>query len=205
MSSDTAWPRPTQRTPLLRDDWSYVEGTSLEAFGAADWERMNAQRAAYNAEEIARQALRLLSVSRDDTTFGYQVNNFRHSVQTATLMLADGLDEESVVLGLLHDVGFTLCPERHAEFAAELIGPYLGERNEWVLRMHPIFQQKHIHGYPGLDENARDAYRGHPHFEAAARFVERYDIVSIRAGAEEAPLEFFEPMVHRFFQRPRRW
>ncbi len=205
MSRESANTRPPARSALLRDDWAYVEKTTLDAFDADDWALINEQRAQYNGEEIARQMLRLLAVSRDDPTFGYQVNNYRHSVQTATLMREDGLDEETVVLGLLHDVGFTLCPERHAELAAELIGPYLGERNEWVLRMHPVFQQRHIHGYPGLDEKACEVYRGHPHFEAAARFVERYDVVAIDPSAREAPLEEFEPLVRRLFQRPRRW
>ena len=204
MTSKPAEIAAVARSALLRDDWDYVEKTSLDDFVADDWALMNRQRAIYNGEEIARQTLRMLAVSREDPTFGYQVNNYRHSIQTATLMLEDGLDEESVVLGLLHDIGFTLCPERHAEFAAELIGPYLGERNEWVLRMHPVFQQKHIHGYPGLDEDACEAWRGHPHFEAAARFVERYDVVALDPAAREVSLEEFEPMVYRFFQRPRR-
>ncbi len=82
-----------RRDRLLDSGWHYVEKTHLDAFDTDDWALMNRQRARYNEEEIARQVLRMLEVSRDVPTFGYQVNNYRHSIQTATLMLRDGLDE----------------------------------------------------------------------------------------------------------------
>lgn len=130
------------------------------------------------------------------------MNNYHHSLQTATLMYRDGLDEEEVVMGLLHDVGFTICPQRHEEMAAALIGPYLSERSEWVLRKHPIFQAYHVHENPGIARNAREAYRGHPWFEDCARFVARYDIPTIDPSIKIPPLAFFKPSVQRFFARP---
>lgn len=194
----------TGRDPLLDSSWSYVAATRLDDFTAADWSTLHAQRETYRGRLLAEHVLRMLTASQHDPTFGYQVNNYHHSLQCATLMHLDGLDEEDVVLGLLHDIGFTLCPERHAEFAACLLAPYLSERNEWILLKHPEFQAFHIHGHPGLDENARDRYRGHRWYDDCARFVERYDVVSIDPAIEIAPLEFFQPMVERFFERPRR-
>jgi len=117
------------------------------------------------------------------------------------MMMHDGYDEETVVMALFHDVGFTVCPDRHAEFAADLLAPYLGERNAWVLRHHAIFQQHHIHYYAGLDPRAREQYRGYPHFEAAAEFVERYDIVAIDPERETAPIGVFEPMAYGVLTR----
>ena len=67
-------PAAPRRSPLLRAAWRYVERTSLDDFEAADWALMNRQRAEYNGEEIARQTLRMLVVTRDDPTFGYLVN-----------------------------------------------------------------------------------------------------------------------------------
>ena len=191
------------RDPLLDDSWSYVEHTTLDDVRAADWSTLNAQRELYRGRTLADQVLRLLAVSKDDPTFGYQVNNYHHSLQTATLMYRDGLDDEQVVMGLLHDVGFTICPEQHAEFAANILRPYLSERTEWILLMHPVFQAHHIHEYPGVDSSARERLRGHPWFEDCARFVERYDIVSIDPRIEVPPLSFFEPMVRSLFEHPR--
>ena len=153
---------------------------------------------------LATHVLRSLAVTENDPTYGYQVNNYHHSLQTATLMYRDGLDEQEVVMGLLHDVGLTICPERHEEIAAVLIGPYLSERNTWVLRKHPVFQAYHLHESPGVDRDAREAYRGHPWFDDCARFVECYDIPSIDPAIEIPPLAFFEPSVRRFFERPIR-
>lgn len=193
---------PPGRDRLLRDSFRYMEHTTLETFEAADWAVLNRQRGEYASEQLAEQVLRMLVVSRDDPTFGYQINNYHHCLQTATLMMGDGLDDETVVMGLLHDLGFTVCPDSHAEFAATILGPYLSDRNLWVLLQHAVFQQYHIHEYPGLEENARERFRGHPDFEAAATFVERYDIVAINPNVDTAPIEVFEPLVNRFFERP---
>lgn len=196
---------PRDRSPLARPGWRYVDKPSLDAFDAADWAVINAQRGPYLAEQQAAQALRLLTVSRDDPTFGYAINNYRHCLQSATLALQAGLDEETVVVALLHDVGFITCPDTHGDFAAALLGPYIGEANLWMLRHHTDFQAWHIHGYPGLDRTLRERWRGHPHFQWTAEFVDRYDQGAIRADFEEAPVEVFEPMVRRVFARePRR-
>lgn len=194
---------PTGRDPLLREGWSHIAHTNLDHLRAGDWALLDSQREIYRAQTLASQVLRLLSVSERDATFGYQVNNYHHCLQTAALMYRDGLDEEDVVLGLLHDIGFTLCPDRHEEFAATLLGPYMSERNVWVLLKHPVFQAYHIHERPDVARDAREAYRGHPWFEDCARFVERYDIPTIDPGIEIPQLSFFEPMVQRFFQRPK--
>lgn len=192
----------TGRDPLLDDAWGYIERRCLDDFDTADWHRLNAQREQFRERTLWRHALRLLAITRDDPTFGYQVNNYHHSLQTATMMYRDGLPEEDVVMGLLHDVGFTLCPDAHAAFAENLLGPYLSERNRFILLHHPDFQTHHIHGYPGLDPAARERFRGHRFFDDCADFVERYDVRAIDPDLAVPPLAFFEPMVRRFFERP---
>ena len=47
-----------------------------------DWALMNRQRAVYQAEERAKQALELLLASRDAPTFGYLI---KHKNNTGTL------------------------------------------------------------------------------------------------------------------------
>src|SRR5262245_48460311 len=49
---------------------------------------------------------------------GYQVTRYEHSLQTATRAFRDGEDDEMVVAALLHDIGDTLAPDNHSQFAA---------------------------------------------------------------------------------------
>lgn len=190
-----------QRSPLFRDEWEYVKKPALEDFRADDWQLLNSQRATYVAEEQARQALRLLSTSAGDTTFGYQINNYRHCLQSASMIMEAGFDEEAIVVALFHDVGFTVCPDAHGAFAAELLGAYISEANYWMLRHHAAFQLYHCHEYPGIDSDARERWRDHPHFQWTVEFVEKYDQNAIRSDYEEMPLDVFEPMVQRLFAR----
>jgi predicted HD phosphohydrolase len=191
-------------SPLLKPEWQHIEKVSLEDFTPTDWSTMNRQRAEYYAEEQAKQVLRLLADSRDDTTFGYMVNNYRHSVQSATMAMRDGRDEETIVVALLHDVGFIACPRSHGEFAAALLGSYVDDKHYWMLQRHAIFQDIHSPHFPGVDRHARERWRGHPHFEWAAEFVAKYDQAACDPRYDEAPLEIFEPMVRRVFARPPR-
>lgn len=189
-------------SPLLHADWRYVDKTSLEQFSPQDWQQLHSQRQAYYREQQARQALRMLADSEHDSTFGYKVNNYQHCLQSATLALRDGLSEEDVVVCLFHDIGFITCPDSHGEFAAALLGNYVSERNRWMLKRHAVFQDAHARQHPHADLRARERWRGHPHFEWAATFVDRYDQAAIDPAYDCAPLSHFEPMVMRVFARP---
>jgi predicted HD phosphohydrolase len=191
-----------QRSPLYHHDWEYVEKPALDDFRADDWKLLNSQRATYMAEEQARQALRLLTSSANDTTFGYQINNYRHCLQSASMVAEAGHDEETIVVALFHDIGFTTCPDTHGAFAAELLGAYISEKNKWMLRHHAAFQLFHCGGYEGIDCNARERWRGHPHFQWTAEFVEKFDQNAIRPDYRELTMNHFEPMVQRVFARP---
>ena len=192
------------RSPLLEPAWTYVEKESLDDFRAADWALLNGQRRLYHAAEQARQALRLLAAGADDPSFGYQVNNYRHCVQSATLAMQDGRDEDYVVMALLHDIGFIACPQSHGQFAAQLLAPYITEDLVWLLERHMYFQALHCRELDGTDRFVRERWRGHPAFVATAEFVAKYDQNTISPRLPEAPLSVFEPMVHRVFARPPR-
>jgi len=198
--------RVPARTPLLKPDWAHVEATHLADLRAPDWQLLAAQRSVFDAELRAAHVLRMLQASEADPSFGYQVNNHRHCLQSATAALQDGRDEEYVVVALFHDVGFTACPSSHGLFAAALLGPHVSEAHRWLLAHHQIFLAQHYHEHPDetLDRDAREAWRGHPHFEATAEFVERYDAPTIHPGRPEAPIETFVPMPTRLLSRPPR-
>ncbi len=191
----------SSRSELLKPDWLYIEKISLEDFTRGDWDLLHRQRNVYYAEQQASQILRMLAASENDPSFGYLVNNYRHSLQSATMALRDGLPEEDVVVCLLHDIGFVACPASHGEFAAELLGSYVSDRNYWMLQRHAIFQNLHSPELPGVDKNEREKWRGHPHFEWAATFVDKYDQAACDPHYDCEPLSTFEPMVQRLFAK----
>lgn len=189
------------RSPLADSAWRYLEKIPLEELSREDWVLLEGQRAAYLARYQAEQALRLLSAGEHDPCFGYQVNNYRHCLQSATMVLRDGLSEEDVVVALLHDVGFIACPLLHGDFAASLLGAYVSDRNHWMLRHHATFQNLHSPHMPGVNQHERERWRGHPHFDWTAEFVARYDQTAADPNYPCEPLQTFVPMVERIFAR----
>jgi predicted HD phosphohydrolase len=194
------------RTPLLKPEWRYVSHFALERMTADDWRTLDAQRAIYRGELQAEQVLRLLRVQQDDPSFGYPISNYGHCLQSATLAYRDGQDEETVVVALLHDIGFDACPPLHGAFAGALLGAFVSERHVWMLEHHQAFQDHHVgeHYDAAIDRNARERWRGHPHFDWTATFVARYDQAAMDPDYENRPLGHFEPMVRRVFARPYR-
>jgi predicted HD phosphohydrolase len=176
----------------------------MSAFSGAEWEALDRQRDALLARERPRVVLDLFRSLALEPSFGYELNMYGHGLQAATYAMRDGCDEETVVVALLHDIGFTLAREHHAAIAAMILGPYISDANRWMLLHHPAFLDHHVHGHPAVDRAARERWRGHPHFEWTARFVERYDQAAVSASGEMLPLEVFVPMVERLFAREPR-
>ena len=110
-----------ERDALLNSDWRYIKPCNMDDYSREDWADMNRQRATYMGEQRAKQALEMLTASRNAPTFGYLINNYEHCLQTATMLYQDGRDEDTIVTGLFHDLGFIVCPEAHGRFAADLI------------------------------------------------------------------------------------
>lgn len=194
--------QPVRRDPLMRPEWQHIEKTALDDMNAADWALIERQRVPFYEGRQAREALALLSIGRDGPSFGYQVNNFRHCLQSATMLWRAGADEEMIVVGLLHDIGFTLSAPSHGAFAAALLGPFISPENHWLLAHHQYFQSYHCHAHPACDRHERERFRGHPAFELTAGFIERYDQNAVDPAYDTAPLDMFEPMVYRLFARP---
>ena len=49
--------------------------------------------------------------------------------------------------------------------------------------------------------HAREKFRGHPYFERTAEFCHNWDQESFDPNYDTLPLDFFEPMVRRIFDR----
>lgn len=134
-------------------------------------------------------------------TLGYQVDRYVHSLQTATRAQRDGASEETVVAALLHDIGDIMAPDNHSAAAAAVLRPYVSDETHWVIKHHGVFQGYYYWHHIGGDRDARERYRGHPHFQACANFCEKWDQTSFDPAYDTMPLEAFRPMVQRIFAR----
>jgi predicted HD phosphohydrolase len=159
-------------------------------------DRFERQWAAGTADRIL-QALRAL----DHSIAGYQVSRLEHSLQTATRAHRDGADVDWVVAALLHDLGDELAPYNHDALAAAILEPYVREEVTWVIRHHGLFQRKYYAHHMGGDPDARERYRGHPHYRACVDFCEHWDQASFDPDYDSLPLEAFAPMVREVFAR----
>jgi predicted HD phosphohydrolase len=133
---------------------------------------------------------------------GFPVDRLQHSLQTATRAHRAGESEPYVVMALLHDIGDTLGSYNHPEIAAAILKPFVDDKLHWIAEHHGIFQGYYFFHHLGMDRDMREAFRGHEHFEDTARFCELYDQSAFDPSYDNAPLEFFEPMVRRVFARP---
>ena len=192
------------RSALQESDWRYVETVATDDFTADDWSLLDDQRVPFYDDRQADDALRMLRAGAEDPTFGYQINNYRHCLQSATMAQRAGKDEEYVVVSLFHDIGFVAASLTHGAFAAALLEPYIEPENHWMLVHHAIFQNIHWGGHLTIDKNGRDKWRGHPAFERTAEFVALFDQAAMDPSYDNLPIEAFEPMVHRLFRKTPR-
>ncbi|WP_448586638.1 HD domain-containing protein [Thermaurantiacus sp.] len=168
---------------------------------AEDWAIIASHAVAFN-QGLARRVLDHLRLLDGDFG-GFPVDRLTHSLQTATRAHRDGRSEDYVVMALLHDIGDTLGSFNHPDVAAAILKPFVSEELHWICEKHGIFQGYYFFQYLGLDRDMREAYRGHPWFEACAEFCEKYDQAAFDPAYDTAPLEFFEPMVMRVMAYPR--
>ncbi len=154
---------------------------------------------------LAGQLLDLLKAT-ETAEMGLNVTRLEHALQTATHAYRNGEDDDMVVGALMHDIADNIAPYNHAEVAAAILRPYVSERVAWVVKRHGLFQTYYYAHYRGGDRNARDAYRGHPHYRDCIDFCAKYDQIAFDPDyAGTMPLEAFEPAVHRVFSRAPRF
>ena len=152
----------------------------------------------------ADKVLQLLKDLDEEEFEVAHVTRFVHCLQSATLAYEDGADEETIVAALLHDVGdnvASMMSEDHAEVAAKILRPFVSEKTHWVVQHHGIFQSYYYLHHFGGDRNLRDKFKDGPHYQDCVDFCHKYDQVAFDPCYEAKPLEFFEPMVRRIFDR----
>ncbi len=158
--------------------------------------QLESQYISHTAERVLEHLRQL-----ENSLAGYKVSRLEHALQSATRAWRDNAGEEMTVAALLHDIGDCLAPANHGELAAAILRPYVSERVYWVLKYHGVFQGYYYFHHLGGDRNARDEYKGHEHYQACVDFCEKWDQSSFDPDYESLPLEFFEPMVRRIFER----
>ena len=106
---------------------------------------------------------------------GFPVDRLTHSLQCAMRAHRDGRGETYVVMALLHDIGDTLGSYNHPDVAAAIVKPFVTAEEHWICANHGAFQGYYYFHYLGMDQNAREAFRGHEHFAACEEFCAKYD------------------------------
>ena len=132
---------------------------------------------------------------------GYQITRLEHSLQTATRATNDKESDEMVVGALLHDIGDSLSPYNHEEFAAAIIKPFVSEKVTWIVGHHGIFQKYYYAHHLGGNRNERDEYKSHPWYEETVKFCERWDQTSFDPDFKSLPIDYFEPLIKKIFTK----
>ena len=175
--------------------------TRMEQSTQQDWAAIvpEAMKMAATLPDRVLAHLKLL----DGDYGGFPIDRYSHCLQTATLALKDGRDEEYVVCALLHDIGDTLGSYNHPDIAAAILKPFVSEENLWMVQNHGIFQGYNFFHHIGLNRNMRDMFTGHAHYTRAEEFIELYDNPAFDANGEILPMSTFEPMLRRVMAKPR--
>ena len=174
--------------------------TAMENGTAQDWAIIGGHYGdfARGLPDRVLSHLRLL----DGDFGGFPIDRMQHSLQCATRAHRDGRDEAYVVMALLHDIGDTLGTYNHPDVAAAILKPFVTEEAHWICQHHGAFQGYYFFHFLGMDRDAREAFRGAPHFDACAEFCAKYDQAAFDPAYPSEPLEFFEPMLRRVMARP---
>ncbi len=176
-----------------------VKATTFREATAEDWDLVTRLGREAIQKNAGRPVIELLRSQKDVPNHGWQVNNYEHSLQCATRALKNGETEEYIVACLLHDLCQDLNPYNHDKLAGDALRYYVSDELHWVVANHQIFQLS-FRDHSKFDRTACEKYRGHPHFEAAMRFCEHYDM-NCFGKYDYLPLEHFEPMVYRLYEK----
>jgi predicted HD phosphohydrolase len=177
-----------------------VAATSFRDATEQDWEYVTRLGREVIERDAGRAIMDLLRAQKDVPAHGWQVSNYQHSLQAATRALRNGETEEYIVCCLLHDVTQDLNPYNHDKSAGDLLRYHVSDENHWIVANHQIFQLS-FRDHSKFDKTACERFRGHPHFEAALRFCEMYDMNCFDGAYEHLPIETFEPMVYRVYEQ----
>ncbi|MFM1886605.1 MAG: hypothetical protein RL026_1762 [Pseudomonadota bacterium] len=191
---------PEHFSPLLNDSWEYVSTADMNAMTGSDWAILARQRMPFFSSRGDR-VLSFYEAMQDEPSFGYHINNYRHGLQSGTLAVQAGLCAEDIVVCLLHDIGFSICPENHGAFAAAILKPAISEKNYWMLLHHEVFQTANPPERRAAIAAQHLGLEAHKYADWAREFVDKYDNPAMDPNFETLPLAYFEPIVRQVLNR----
>ena len=176
--------------------------TRLDQVTTADCVRALAAHQSYCATVAP---LRIMDQLRGlaELDLGLPCSQLQHSLMTATLARKAGVDDETLVVALCHDLGKTLSVPNHAAIGAEILKPYVSENHYQAVLHHQEFQGRYYYGHIGQPTDLREAYRGEPWYALAEALVDEWDMPAFDPDFIADPLESFEPAVIKIFSAPR--
>ena len=167
-----------------------------------DWENLMQYRKLYNREQQAKQALAMLDLQKDDPSYGFRINNYRHCLQSATMVMRDGGVKRRLSLPFfttLASVSVRTTMENFQRPCWQITFQSSNTGCSGTMLHFLIIIHKRIHNSNG---NEREQYRGHPYFEYTAEWVSTTTKPLFKHNMILLHLDFFEPMVYRIFTRP---
>lgn len=182
-----------------------VNFTSMDDATTEEINLIAAEAARHRREMLVPSLLKQLK-GMAGHTYGYRVDRYEHSLQSATRAYREGAHVDMVMAALLHDIADDLAPDNHSQVAAAILQPFVSEEAHWVVRHHGVFQTYHYGDAMGIPKSGRDRYRDSPFFDSCAHFCAAWDAVSFDPDYDSLPLEFFVPMIEEVFSRePKVW
>jgi hypothetical protein len=133
--------------------------TTMESSTAQDWAAIRAESPAFFKALPDRILAHLKLLDGDHG--GFAVDRYTHSLQTATLALKDGRDEEYVVCALLHDIGDTLGCSNHFDVAAAILHHFAPASQETV-EVEPVHRPDQRRPHDRGDQRDREDRRPGP-------------------------------------------
>ena len=151
--------------------------------------------------------------------FGLPIAAAPHCIQSAANALKAGMEEETVLACLLHDIGLAVVRPDHGWWGAQLVEPYVPEKVSWGIRYHQAlryFPDESVgYEYPqmyikmfGADYKppeyitaAHEFARNHKWY-MAARHITVFDDYSFDKN-EPWSIEPFTDIIGRHFRQPK--
>jgi len=175
--------------------------TRMEESTQDDWRRIGSEFMPF-ARRLPDRLIAHLRLLEGDYG-GFPIDRYSHSLQTATLALRDGRDDEYVACALLHDIGDTLGTFNHFDIAAAILKPFVSAENLWMVQNHGIFQGYYFFHHIGLDRDLRDQFKEHANYDRTQEFCALYDNPAFDPKADTLPIDEFEPILRRVFAEPK--
>jgi len=155
----------------------------------------------------------------DKPKFGLPFAAGLHCTQCASLAMKAGVDEETVLACLLHDVAMALMRPDHGWWGAQLVAPYVSERVSWAIRFHQAlryfpdpengyeYPEMYVHMFgpdykpPEYLQAAYKEARAHRWY-MTARHITLYDDYSFDPSVPFS-MEPFVDIIGRHFRQPK--